>query len=215
MRNDGGRGFGQPDHYPDHHIDNRPLRMVGLGGSMGRGAQSRMVLEASLAMAAEAGAETVLVDVRDLDFPIYNPDLRVDAYGAKLAWFLEEVRLADAVLLCSPTYHGTMSGAIKNALDYLQFLGGDRPPYLTGKAVGLMSVGSLTAVNTITALDHATRSLNGNIAPTTVVIPNGSVDVARRFIEPATRGRVEAMMTQVLELAQVLSPLRRARVREI
>lgn len=212
MRNDGSAGFDQPD----HHIDNRPLRMVGLGGSMGQRAQSRMVLEASLAMAAQAGAETVIVDVRDLDFPIYNPDLRVEAYGAKLAWFLEEVRMADAVLLCSPTYHGTMSGAIKNALDYLQFLGGDRPPYLTGKAVGLMSVGGLTAVNTITALDHATRSLNGNIAPTTVVIPNGSVDVAaRRFIEPATRGRVEAMMMQVLELAQVLSPLRRSRVREV
>ena len=212
MRNDGNMSDGQLG----HQFDNRPLRMVGIGGSMGRGAQSRMVLEASLAMAATGGAETVIVDVRELDFPIYNPDLRVEAYGSKLAWFLEEVRVADALLLCSPTYHGTMSGAIKNLLDYLQFLGGDRPPYLTGKAVGLMSVGGLTAVNTITALDHTTRSLNGNIAPTTVVIPNGSVDVAaRRFIEPATRGRVEAMMTQVLELAQVLSPLRRARVREI
>ncbi|HEV2527523.1 MAG TPA: NAD(P)H-dependent oxidoreductase [Thermomicrobiales bacterium] len=202
-----------------HHggpIDNRPLRLVGLGGSIGRGAQSRMVLEASMAMAADHGAETVIADVRDLDLPVYNPDLKVQAYGQKLAWFLEEVRSADAILICSPTYHGTMSGALKNAIDYLQFLGGDRPPYLTGKAVGLMSVGGLTAVNTITALDHAVRSLNGNIAPTTVVIPNGSVDVAaRRFIEPATRGRVEAMMTQVLELAEVLSPLRRARVREV
>lgn len=196
--------------------DNRPLRMVGLGGSMGSGAQSRMVMEASLAMAAEAGAETVIVDIRELDLPVYNPDLRVEAYGSKLAWFLEEIRGADALLICSPTYHGTMSGAVKNAIDYLQFLGGDRPPYLTGKAVGLMSVGSLTAVNTITALDHAVRSLNGNVAPTTVVIPNGSVDVAaRRFIEPATRGRVESMMGQVLELARVISPLRRARVREV
>jgi FMN reductase len=197
-------------------VDNRPLRMIGLGGSVGRGAQSRMVLEASMAMATAAGAETVIADIRDLDLPVYNPDLRVQDYGKKLAWFLEEVREADAILLCSPTYHGTMSGAMKNTLDFLQFLGGDRPPYLTGKAVGLMSVGGLTAVNTITALDHVTRSLNGNIAPTTVVIPNGSVDVAaRRFIEPATRGRVEAMMNQVLELAQVLSPLRRARVREV
>ena len=209
-------GKGGTDGGPERHVDNRPLRLVGLGGSIGRGAQSRMVLEASLAMAAEAGAETVIVDVRDLDFPVYNPDLRIQEYGSRLAWYLEEVRDADALLLCSPTYHGTMSGAIKNALDFLQFLGGDRPPYLTGKAVGLMSVGGITAVNTITALDHVVRSLNGNIAPTTVVIPNGSVDVAaRRFIEPATRGRVEAMMTQVLELAQVLSPLRRARVREV
>ncbi len=212
MRNDGNSLFDRSN----QPSDDLPLRLVGIGGSMGQGAQSRMVMEASLAMATDAGARTVLVDVRDLDFPIYNPDLRVEAYGPQLAWLLEEVRAADAILLCSPTYHGTVSGAVKNALDYLQFLGADQPPYLTGKAVGLMSVGGPTAVNTITALDHTTRSLNGNIAPTTVVIPNGSVDVAaRRFIEPATRGRVEAMMTQVLELARVLAPLRRARVREV
>lgn len=190
---------------------NGRLRLVGLGGSMGTRAQSRMVLDAALGMAQRTGALTTMIDVRELDLPIYNPDLHVDDYTPRLAHFLDAVRSADALVICSPTYHGTVSGAIKNAIDFLQFLGVDQPPYLTGKAVGLMAVGGMTAVNTITALDHIVRSLGGNIAPTTTVIPNGSVDVAgRRFIEPATRGRVEAMLTQVLELGRVLVPLRQS-----
>ena len=189
------------------------LRLVGLGGSVGARAQSRMVLDAVLGMAQRAGALTTMIDVRELDLPIYNPDLHVDDYPPRLAHYLDAVRRADALLICSPTYHGTVSGAIKNAIDFLQFLGANQPPYLTGKAVGLMAVGGMTAVNTITALDHIARSLSGNIAPTTTVIPNGSVDVAaHRFIEPATRGRVEAMLTQVLELARVLAPLRQPRM---
>ena len=203
--------FDDPLAHGNAPDDDGLLRLVGLGGSMGTGAQSRMVLDAALGMAQRAGALTAMIDVRELDLPIYNPDLHVEDYSPRLAHYLDAVRGADAVLICSPTYHGTISGALKNAIDFLQFLGVDQPPYLTGKAVGLMAVGGMTAVNTITALDHVARSLSGNIAPTTTVIPNGSVDVAaRRFIEPAARGRVEAMLTQVLELARMLAPLRQS-----
>jgi len=37
-------------------------------------------------------------------------------------------READAMLWATPTYHGTMSGALKNALDYMQLLAKDPAP---------------------------------------------------------------------------------------
>jgi FMN reductase len=39
----------------------------------------------------------------------------------------------------SPLNHGTVSGAFKNALDWLQLLGDHEPPYLTDKVIGLVS----------------------------------------------------------------------------
>jgi FMN reductase len=185
------------------------LRVLGLGGSMGRSAQSRVTLETTLKLAADAGAETALADVRELNLPIYDPDGHIEDFPDTLPWLLNEVRRADAIIICSPTYHGTVTGAIKNMLDFMQFLGADTPPYFTGKAIGLMAVGGLAAANTITTLDYSARSLNGNVAPTTIIIPNGSIDlVEKRFIDPALRGRIDSMLAHVLELARALAPLR-------
>lgn len=202
-----------PPDYQQSDFASEGLRVLALGGSMGHGAQSRVALENALSLAAESGAETTLIDVRDLGLPIYDPDGHVEDFPVSLTWLLDSVRQADAIFLCSPTYHGTVTGAIKNALDFLQFLGTDTPPYLTGKAIGLMAVGGVAAANTITTLDFSARSLNGHVAPTTIIIPNGSMDIAAgRFIDPAIRGRTVAMVAQVLELAHALAALRPAKV---
>ncbi len=80
---------------------------------------------------------------------MYNSDVPLDAHPtyeddtsaeepeqpSSVHAFLAAVRAADALLICSPTYHGTISGAVKNALDYLEFMGGDTPRYL-GRARG-------------------------------------------------------------------------------
>ena len=50
------------------------LRVVGLGGSLARSSRSRAALQRALEGAASAGAETLLLDIRELVLPLYNPD---------------------------------------------------------------------------------------------------------------------------------------------
>ena len=50
------------------------LTIVGLGGSLARISKSRAALQTALEGAASAGAETQLLDIRQLDLPMYNPD---------------------------------------------------------------------------------------------------------------------------------------------
>jgi NAD(P)H-dependent FMN reductase len=68
---------------------------------------------------------------------------------------------ADAYILCSPTYHGTITGAMKNALDVLDYLAMGTPvdPAQTfkGKPVALMACGG-GGQNVINALYHTTRA---------------------------------------------------------
>ena len=52
----------------------KKLTIVGLGGSTARISRSRAALRAALDGAASAGAETELLDIRELDLPMYNPD---------------------------------------------------------------------------------------------------------------------------------------------
>jgi azobenzene reductase len=50
------------------------LKIVGLGGSLAEVSRSRAALRVALDGAAAAGAETTLLDLRELDLPMYNPD---------------------------------------------------------------------------------------------------------------------------------------------
>ncbi|MBC8076207.1 MAG: NAD(P)H-dependent oxidoreductase [Chloroflexales bacterium] len=179
------------------------LRILGIGGSTRAGSRSLFVLNTALAVAAAGGAHSVLADVRALDLPIYNEEWRVEDYPARLAWLLDEVRVADAFLLCSPTYHGTLSGVVKNVLDALNYLEGDTPRFLGGKVVGLIGVGG-GAANVINSLGHATRALNGLAAPTVVAVPSDAVDMQAGTLAAPVQRRLDALVTQVLDLSHRL-----------
>src|SRR5918998_6743517 len=98
------------------------LRVVGIGGTLREGSTCRGALRRALAAAEEAGAQTRLLDLRELDLPMYEPGRPIADYGPEVERFIEEVREADALVLSTAAYHGTLAGVTKNALDFTQFL---------------------------------------------------------------------------------------------
>ncbi|MFT4037178.1 MAG: NADPH-dependent FMN reductase, partial [Thermomicrobiales bacterium] len=146
-----------------------------------------------------AGTGVALADVRQMALPIYDDDLPLEAYPDSLRQMLAAAREADAFIFCSPTYHGTVTGAVKNALDALNFLVHDKPRYLGGKPVALMALGGGSASNVITALDHSARGLNGLVLPTTV-IASGSGVVDGEVADERAQQRVQAMVDELLDV---------------
>jgi FMN reductase len=185
-----------------------PICILGIGGSTRRLSKSRVALSHALQLAEEAGARTTLADVRTLDLPLYDGDRPRADYPPSLAWFIAEAKRADAYVPCSPNYHGTISGAVKNALDILDYLADGAPddPDQTfdGKPVALMACGG-GAQNVITALFHTTRALQGIVIPTVVSVPNDAIDAgAGRLRDDNVIGRLRAMIEQLIDLAQRL-----------
>jgi FMN reductase len=74
-----------------------------------------------------------------------------------------QLALADGIILGSPGYHGSISGLIKNALDYAEDLRTDVRPYFSGRAVGCIATagGWPGAVNTLGALRDIVHALRG------------------------------------------------------
>jgi NAD(P)H-dependent FMN reductase len=93
-------------------------RVVGVCGSLREESTTRVALSHALAAAEAAGGTTDLLDLRAFDLPLYDADDR-DAGDAPR--FRAAVREADAVVLASPIYHGTVASALKTALDYCGF----------------------------------------------------------------------------------------------
>jgi FMN reductase len=197
-----GGANGLIDGHPTSARPARRPRILGIGGTTVERSRTLLALETALDLAAKAGAETRLVSIHALDLPLFNPSWPLARYPATLPWLLDEVRAADGLILCSPTYHGTVSGAVKNALDSLIFLGQDVPPYLGGKPVGLMAYGGLTAMGVLDALHHCVRGLKGVIAPTQVAVHSSTFDSETNAItEARLLSRLATMVDEVVTLA--------------
>ena len=68
-------------------------------------------------------------------------------------------------------YHGTISGAFKNALDWLDLLSRRDPPYLTDKVVGLISAaGGVQGLQAVNTMEYVVRSLRAYAVPLVVPI---------------------------------------------
>ena len=91
------------------------LKVLGVGSSMRQGSYSTAALNMILDMAKGNEAETKLLDLRQTNLPML--------YTAKddtheIGQATELVEWADAYILATPDYHGSMSGSLKNFLDY-------------------------------------------------------------------------------------------------
>ena len=93
------------------------IRLLGVCGSVRVNSYSSRLAAMVLTIAREHRAETRMLELGAVDLPTYNPD-KEDLAHEGLRTATEAVNWADTFLLASPDYHGSMSGAMKNFLDF-------------------------------------------------------------------------------------------------
>lgn len=92
--------------------------ILGIAGSLRLNSYSTRALKLVLEKAAtKYASETNLIDLSEMELPIYNPNISSEN-DKMLTYVTREVIKADSYVLASPDYHGSMSGAMKNLLDY-------------------------------------------------------------------------------------------------
>ena len=179
------------------------LTIVGLGGSLAQISRSRAALRVALDGAANAGAETELLDLHELELPIYNPD--DDEPTPAAARLIESCYAADGMLWSSPLYQGTISGAFKNALDWLHVLRGREPPFLHDKVIGLISAaGGTQGLQAINTMEFAVRALRGWAVPYVVPVAAATrvFDQAGRIHDQAVELHLTTLGGEVVRVAQ-------------
>ena len=186
----------------------RAPRIVALGGSTKPMAASERALRIAGAAAAAFGADVRYVTGRDLLLPLY--DTETDARSAGAIALVEALGWSDGVLLASPGYHGSVSGMVKNALDYAEDLRHEDRPYLEGRAVGIVAVahGWQTAVGTMNQLRLIVHALRGWPTPLAVAINDaaGLIGSDAESSDPAVARQLHSMAAQVVAFARGMGP---------
>lgn len=129
----------------------RTIKLIGLCGSLRQQSSNSVVLHT---LSAELLPQDVSLSIFDLcEVPLYNADLDGDGPPKRVAELREAVRQADGVVIASPEYNHSMSGVIKNALDWLSCV--DRPSPLKDKPTL-----TITASPTLTGGSRAQHQLS-------------------------------------------------------
>lgn len=188
------------------HIGDAGLRrpfIVAVGGALRPNSSTEKALQAALAAAEAAGAETLLLAGPDLDLPMYAPERDVRSAAAER--LVAAVRRADGLILGSPGYHGGISGLVKNALDYVEDTRGDGRCYFDGLPVGCVATGAgwqgaVTTLNALRSVVHALRGWNTPLGVAINTLQEGFAEDGEPS-SPRTRDALEAMARQIVAFA--------------
>jgi len=132
---------------PDIHI-------LGISGSLRKGSYNRILLEA----AEELLPESAYLEILSIaHLPFYNEDVDRQGFPPEVVKLREHIRAADAVLITTPEYNFSISGLLKNALEWIS-----RPPDqpLSRKPVAIAGA-STGAFGTVRAQLHLRDILLG------------------------------------------------------
>jgi FMN reductase len=181
------------------------IHIVAIGGSTRPNSSSEWALRIAAQAAQGAGTRVTILSGRALMLPIYDTEVR--ERDERSIALVEAVRAAHGLIVASPGYHGGISGMMKNALDYLEDLRDESPPYLDGRAVGCIAVsyGWQATVATLNQLRQVTHALRGWPTPLGAVV-NAS---ATRFTaegsldDDGTLDQLRTVGEQVVEFASM------------
>ena len=142
------------------------LRIAGISGSLRAGSYTRRAVEIALEGAAETGAETRLIDLRDYNL-VFRDGKDDTGYPDDVFRLRSEVKQAEGVILGTPEYHGSFSGVLKNALDLMGF------DEFEGKMIGLVGVsgGRMGAFDALNSLRNIGRALHAWVIPEQTSVP--------------------------------------------
>ena len=182
----------------------RPV-ILGIGGTTRPGSSTERALQVALQAAADDGAETVLIGGSELQLPMYDP--AVPGLPQAAERLIAEVRRCHGLVIASPGYHGTISGMIKNAIDYVEELRGDPAPYLDGRSVGCIACayGWQATGTTLVALRSVVHALRGWPTPLGVGI-NSALPVfgpTGSCVDETVRFQLHTVGRQVVEFARM------------
>ncbi|ARQ03266.1 FMN reductase [Pseudorhodoplanes sinuspersici] len=135
--------------------------IVGIGGTTRIGSSSETALRCTLSAIEAMGATTEMIVGPLLDLPMYDPSDKHRSPSARR--LIQSLRRANGIIIATPSYHGGMSGVIKNALDYVEDMRDDKRAYFDGRAVGVIvsAFGAQALGTTLVEVRSVVHALRG------------------------------------------------------
>ena len=184
---------------------NNPIRILGIAGSLRRGSYNRAALRAATKLVPEGA----ILETFELDgIPGFNQDDEQDP-PAKIVELKRRIREADAVLFVTPEYNYSVSGVLKNAIDWASRPYGDSA--WNGKPAAIMGA-SPGAMGTARAQYHLRQMLVYlnmfpiNLPEVMISHAMDRFDQEGNLTDVPTRERITGLLQNLVDWARRIGP---------
>lgn len=190
------------------------VRLLAFAGSSRAGSLNQTLLDLAVSEARARGAEVTAIRLKDFDLPLYDGDLEASEFPAA-ARELKSLFLAHhGFLIASPEYNGSVSGVLKNAIDWSSRPTGDEGltalSAFRGKVAGLMaaSISPFGGLRGITHMRQILGTVQTLVATEQVLVPfaNGAFAEGGALKEQLPAQLLTGLVARVIDLAARLAP---------
>jgi len=181
----------------------KPTIILGFAGSLRRSSYNKALLRA----AVELTPKDAKLEIFDLEgIPLFNQDLE-DRMPEKVKEFKAKIRTADAILIATPEYNFSVSGVLKNAIDWGSRPSGDNS--FDGKPVAIMSAspGVLGGVRAQFHLRQVLVALNMyavNRPEVIVASADEKIDEKGNLMDEKARKKIQQLLESLVDWTERL-----------
>lgn len=181
------------------------IKIAAIGGSLEETSSTLAFMKFAAGELVSLGAEVKIIDVKKIKLPLYSNSIDTKKTGKDFKKILDEIHSANGYIFASPEYHGTVSAAFKNIIDYLEFLSGYNPPYLTGKPVACIAAAGSenSGATTVQTMINIIHSLRGIAASNSIAVgsSNKQVDENGVIKNEALKRKLKRLAREIYDLA--------------
>ncbi len=187
-------------------------KIVAFAGSARADSFNKKLVKIAAQGAQGAGAEVELIDLKDFALPLYDGDCETTLGQPENAMKLRKILAGcEGILISSPEYNGSISGVLKNLIDWLSRPVSGEPPVFRGKTVGLMAT-SPGALGGLRGLGHVRiilSNLGALVIPEQVAVPKAmeAFTPEGALKDPAQNSSVQMIGARVAKIAAAVQPV--------
>lgn len=160
-------------------MDYKP-KILAFAGSLRQGSFNKKLIRIAIRSAEEAGADVTHIDLADYPLPVYNADIEEkEGLPANAIKIKELMWKNDGFIIASPEYNSSISGALKNTIDWASRKATPSEVYLScfiDKVALLLSAspGSLGGLRGLVHLRAILENIHTFVLPGQKTIPNAA-----------------------------------------
>nr|WP_313898598.1 NAD(P)H-dependent oxidoreductase [Roseofilum reptotaenium] len=200
-------------HFLTQLIMSNSTKILAFAGSARQDSFHKKLVKIAAQGATDAGAEVTFIDLRDYPMPIYDQDLQEqEGFPQSVLALKQFFKSHNGLLIASPEYNSSISGLLKNTIDWLSRSEPDESPLalscFRGKVAAIMSTspGGLGGLRGLVHLRAILENIGVIVLPDQKTIPNAfeQFDSQGQLKEQRQQESVQALGKKLAELAMKL-----------
>ncbi|MBL8858061.1 MAG: NAD(P)H-dependent oxidoreductase [Planctomycetes bacterium] len=190
-------------------------KILAFAGSLRRDSFNKKLVQIAASGARAAGAEVTYVDLREFAMPLYDGDLEAaDGVPENAKRFKALMKSHQAFLIASPEYNSSISGVLKNTLDWASRAEPGEAPLacFKGKVAGIMSAspGALGGLRGLVTVRSILGNLHVIVLPEQIAVSKAHEALAdeTRLHDAKQQAAIEALAARVVQVTAALQAAR-------